>query len=151
MKVKEGKEYQRNSVWLPGNERCWGSLPNYKRSVCPLGRTEWALHCPLQPGQCSRSVSTWWFCYPFINVAVGMSEGICTLPAKKQWAMCGTLGKGNAGMRPNQKVFLTAVIHSEKLFFTSWCLFCWHCFNRCDQTPLAWVWKMRSGAAGNRV
>lgn len=116
MKVKEGKESQRNSVWLPGNERCWGSLPNYKRSVCPLGRTEWALHCPLQPGQCSRSVSTWCFCYPFINVAVGMSEGICTLPAKKQWAMCGTLGKGNAGMRPNQKVFLTAVIHSEKLF-----------------------------------
>lgn len=116
MKVKEGKESQRNSVWLPGNERCWGSLPNYKRSVCPPGRTAWALHCPLQPGQCSRSVSTWCLCYPFINVAVGMSEGICTLPAKKKWAMCGTLGKGNAGMRPNQKVFLTAVIHSEELF-----------------------------------
>lgn len=38
MKVKEGKESQCNSMRLPGNERCWGSLPNYKRSVCLPGR-----------------------------------------------------------------------------------------------------------------
>lgn len=32
------KACQHNSMWVWGNERCWGSLLNYERSICLPGR-----------------------------------------------------------------------------------------------------------------
>lgn len=59
-------------------------------------------------------------------------KGVCLIcPEKKKprnCATCGTLGKDNTGMRPNQKIFHVASMYSEELFVTSVCFCYFICF-----------------------